>query len=275
MKKRKFLQDIVEKGLDNVTQESLDLLFSSPIDITGVPLPLIKIVLNSCAQGIMKACYDDIVSRRLSKREVDKHNMVFRIAEQEYFRLAVLNHCNSIVDFSDLDYKYAFEVAEHLSLEAMKQCEEEKIKILGKYYGRQFYYANTRWDDMHHIISLVGTLSLRQIIMIKLIIEGFNNIDKELYITNSYACVEINVLLNYGIWSREKLPIETNNTHTIQIKTLLPTIAAKDIYNSLSLEDIPIIEVEKVMKSLQLSTRGCDKGYELYVGELGADAAIQ
>lgn len=74
-----------------------------------------------------------------------------------------------------MDYKYAFEVAENLSLEAMKQSEEEKIKILGKYYSRQFYYAN------------------------------------------SYACIEINILLNYGMWSREKLPVETNNTHTIQI----------------------------------------------------------
>lgn len=270
---RKILQIIGDKGIDNLTQTSLDLLLAS-FGITGIPLATMKIIFNSCVQGIMRNCFDDIISRHLSKREVEKHNMVFNIAEQEFFRLASVNHCNSIVDFSNSYYKYAFEVAEHLSIEAMRQSEEEKIKILGKYYGKQFYYSNTNWGDMHHVISLVGNLSLRQLIMIKLITERFDNVDKELYITNSYACIEINVLLNYGIWSREKLPIETNSTHTIQINSLTPTKVAEDIYNSLSLNDISEDCTQNVIDSLLLNSDSCNQRFELYIGNLGTGAMI-
>ena len=48
---------------------------------------------------------------------------------------------------------YSFEVAEHATTEAIRQSENAKVDILGRYYGRQLYKGNQSWQDMHQIIS--------------------------------------------------------------------------------------------------------------------------
>lgn len=43
----------------------------------------------------------------------------------------------------------AYEVAEHVTLEAIRLNETMKVKVLGRDYGIQFYKGNKDWQGMH------------------------------------------------------------------------------------------------------------------------------
>ena len=164
------------KELSGVTTEhalsEMVAIFNLP---AGLSLKLVQAVVKSGAQHIMGNCYDDIASRSLSVKEEDKHDRVFKIAENIYWELAEKDNVHSMVIYFDESYiQYAFEVAEHVSLEAMRQSESAKIQVLGQFYGRAFYYCDLDWQDMHQIINLCSDMSFRQLVLIKLICEGFN-----------------------------------------------------------------------------------------------------
>ena len=70
------------KELSGVTTEhalsEMVAIFNLP---AGLSLKLVQAVVKSGAQHIMGNCYDDIASRSLSVKEEDKHDRVFKIAE--------------------------------------------------------------------------------------------------------------------------------------------------------------------------------------------------
>lgn len=246
------------KELSGVTTEhalsEMVAIFNLP---AGLSLKLVQAVVKSGAQHIMGNCYDDIASRSLSMKEVDKHDRVFKIAENIYWELAEKDNVHSMVIYFDESYiQYAFEVAEHVSLEAMRQSESAKIQVLGQFYGRAFYYCDLDWQDMHQIINLCSDMSFRQLVLIKLICEGFNGNDPELFITNTSACVETNRLLDYGIWFIEGATFATNNSAKIQLQLLVPTDYAKLLYKVLMLERISDEDVKRTIDSLKLSEFG-------------------
>ena len=127
---------------------------------------------------------------------------------------------------------------------------------LGQFYGRAFYYCDLDWQDMHQIINLCSDMSFRQLVLIKLICEGFNGNDPELFITNTSACVETNRLLDYGIWFIEGATFATNNSAKIQLQLLVPTDYAKLLYKVLMLERISDEDVKRTIDSLKLSEFG-------------------
>ena len=112
----------------------------------------------------------------------------------------------------DSDYlDYVFEVAEHTTIEAIRQSELRKVDVLGRYYGKSLYDSNRDWQDMHQVINMISSLTLRQIVLIRLIVEGFKGFDKKLFIKNPSVCVELNRLKDYGIWRTKEVLIESNN----------------------------------------------------------------
>ena len=77
------------------------------------------------------------------------------------------------------------------------------------------------------MINMAGTLTLRTLVVIRLIVESFDSIDKSLFISNQSACVEINRLKDYGIWKTTSATFGINESSSIQLADLVPTEYAK------------------------------------------------
>lgn len=109
---------------------------------------------------------------------------------------------------------------------------------------------------MHQIITMTGLLTLRQIVMIRLIAEGFPGIDKELCITNPSACVETNRLLDYGIWRTEGAAFGVDDSGRIKLSFLRSTDYAKKVKDALMLDQLSDDDVERTVESLCLMEKG-------------------
>lgn len=227
----------------------------------GLTLGMAQAVVKGALQGVMQNCYDDVQKRNLSNREVMKHNLVFDVAERTYFELAAKSYDISASQAMVLDNTYldqVSEIAEHASLEAIRQSEIKKVSVLGRYYGGEFYKNgwNINFQDMHQMINMVGTLTFRQIVLIRLIAEGFNIIDKKLFIGNPSACVEMNQLLLYGIWQTRGASFGTNNSWAIQIDSIVPTNYSAQVSEALMLERLSDDDVQRTIESLGLTAEG-------------------
>ena len=203
--------------------------------------------------GLIRNCYNDCAQRTLSVRESDKLNQMSTIALQTFRELAEEDNVYAWEMSIDPAYiDYAYEVAEHATLEGIKQSERAKVDIIGRYYGRQLYKGFTDWQDMHQIITMTGLLTLRQIVMIRLIAEGFKGLDKGLCITNPSACVETNRLLDYGIWRTEGALFGTDDSSRIGLSFLRSTDYAKMVNEALMLDRLSEDDVKRTVESLGL-----------------------
>lgn len=207
--------------------------------------------------GLVENCFNDCAQMTLSKNEKKKLNRCFEVALQTFWEQAeqdgvVAWELN--IDSAYIDY--AYEVAEHATLESIRQSEKKKIDVLGRYYGKQFYKGNTNWQDMHQVITMVGNLTFRQIVMIRLINEGFDGFDEKMFISNEAACVEVNRLLDYGIWQTEGATFGTNDSWMIQLNSLIPTFYTEKVCDALMLEKLSDDDVKIVIETLQLTAEG-------------------
>ena len=106
------------------------------------------------------------------------------------------------------------------------------------------------------MIAMAGTLTFRQIVLIRLIKEVFKNVDENLFISNPYACVEVNRLRDYGIWQTEGASFGINESRPIQLKSIRPTIYAEKVCDALMLDRLSDDDVQRTLESLRLTLEG-------------------
>ena len=114
--------------------------------------------------------------------------------------------------------------------------------------GKTFYKGNNDWQDMHQIIMMAGTLTYRQVVLIRLICEGFKGISPEMFVTNPSACVEINRMRDYGLWMTDMAMFKNDASATIQVKLLKPTNYTQMVYDALMLEIASMSGQERIAK---------------------------
>ena len=253
--------NLIRNALTQMTGAATDSAMTDIVSVYNLPMGLsLKIaqaVIKGTMQGVMQNCYDDVTSRQLSNREGEKHIMVFDVAERTFIEQAVNDGVDQmVIVMDDSQLKYAFEVAEHVSLEAIRQSEEKKIEILGRYYGKRFYQGPGDWQDMHQIIMMTGSLTYRQVVLIRLINEGFCGVSQEMFITNPSACVEINRMKDFGLWMTDMAMFKNDSSAGIQIKMLKPTRYTGMVYDALMLEKLSEDDIKRTLESLMISDEG-------------------
>lgn len=207
--------------------------------------------------GLIENCYNDCAQRTLSIRESKKLNQVSKVALQTFRELAEKDGVVAWEMDRDPSYfDYAYEVAEHVTLEAIRQSELKKVDILGRFYGSQFYKGNREWQDMHQMITMAGSLTLRQLIMIHLIADEFDGLDINMFIGNPSACVEINRLKDYGIWQTKGAAFGINESCPLQLGSIIPTYYSEQVCESLMLDRLSQEDVERTIESLRLTSEG-------------------
>ena len=237
-----------------IAEATIDTAFGALAVSAGFPeialLPLVK----GLVLGLIENCYNDYAQRTLSIRETKKLNQVSKVALQTFHELAEKDGVEAWKLNIDASYaEHAYEVAEHATMEAIRQSESAKVDILGRYYGQSFYKRETNWQDMHQMISMVGSLTLRQIVMIRLISEGFKGLDSKLFITNPSACVEINRLKDYGIWQTTGAAFGINESVLPSLEDIIETNYVNQVSEALMLEHLSEEDVLRTIDSLKLS----------------------
>ncbi len=224
----------------------------------GFPADLfISPLAKGLVLGLVSNCFNDCSEMTLSINEKKKLNRVSSAALQTFREMAEKDGVVAWeMNIDPAYFDYAYEVAEHATLEAIKQSEKKKIDVLGRYYGRQFYKGNTDWQDMHQIITMTGLLTFRQLVMIRLISEGFKGLDAKLFIGNPSACVEVNRLKDYGIWQTAGAALGIDETAPLQLGNIYPTYYSDQVCEELMLDRISDEDVQIVTDSLHLTSKG-------------------
>ena len=207
--------------------------------------------------GLIENCYNDYAQRTLSISETKKLNTTSQVALEVFRELSEKDQILAWEISIDPSYEeYAYEVADHVVQEAIRQSEAKKAEVLGWYYGKRIYQGPGDWQDMHQIITMAGTLSFRQIVLIRLINEGFLGIAPEMFITNPSACVEISRMQDYGLWMTDKVTFKDDASAEIQIKVLMPTVYSKMVGEALMLDKLSKEDIKRTLESLSLSEKG-------------------
>jgi len=281
-RKDKYLHNSAKTAIAQGTGTVIGGAFAAIMTSVGHPEVLaLTPFVRGAVIGVMNTCYDDIRERSLSKVENKKVDSVLEIALKTFYELADNDGVTGVsVQMDDGQIDYAFEASEDLMLTAIRQSEHTKVEILGRYYGKEFYKGTANWQDMHQMITMAGALTLRQLVLIRLISEGFKGLDSSLFITNPSACVEINHLRNYGIWRTEGAALGIDESRVIQLSELQPTEYAKMVCDSLMLERLSEEDINRTLDSLLLSRDGSRKElitaeeYRLFARELGGEDLI-
>ena len=248
-------QEITKNLIKEVTGTFADNAFATLMATLGVPFPSVTLPLaKGLVMGLIENCYNNCAQQTLSVKEKEKFNLVTATAANTFSELAKRDGVDiSCCSINEEYYNYAYEVAEHVTLDAIRQSENSKIIILGRFYGSQFYKGNMNWQDMHQIIAMISALTLRQIVMIHLIAHEFEGYDKELFIDNPSACVEVNRLLDYGIWKIRGAPLGTNDSANIQLKNLESTDYAKNVDEAMMLQELSSEDIKRTIEGLRLT----------------------
>ena len=246
----------------NITKEVagaiVDTTFPTLAIAAGFPaITLATPLAKGLVLGLIENCYNDYAQRTLSISETKKMNTTSRVALEVFRELSEKDQVLAWEISIDPSYEeYAYEVADHVIQEAIRQSETKKAEVLGWYYGKRIYEGPGDWQDMHQIITMAGALTFRQIVLIRLICEGFKGYDPEWFITNQSACVEVNRLQDYGLWFTEMARFKDDSSATIQLQMIKPTHYAKMVYEVLMLDRLSDDDVKRTLESLGISEKG-------------------
>lgn len=258
MRKNNNIHNIIRTALAQGGGVAASKAFAALMTAVGFPEAVVVTpFVRGAAIGLMSNCYDDVTNRALSERESEKVNLLSKVSLQTFMELADRDGVTAITMQIDEDQlQYAYEVSEDLMLAAIRQSQAKKVEILGRYYGKTFYEGKIDWQDMHQIIMMAGTLTYRQVVLIRLICDGFIGISSELFVTNPSACVEINRMQDYGLWMTDMAMFKDDASARVQLKLLKPTEYAKMVNDALMLEKLTNDDLKRTIDSLALSDEG-------------------
>ena len=232
--------------------------FAALMTAVGFPeAAVLKPLVQGTTISLMNSCYDDMTKRRLSVRENEKVDLLAETSLRTFMEFAERDGVTAItMQIDEGQLKNAYEVSEELMLTSIRQSQDKKVEILGRYYGKTFYEGKIDWQDMHQIIMMAGTLTYRQVVLIRLIFEGFKDISPEMFVTNPSACVEINRMRDYGLWMTDMAMFKNDASATIQLRLLKPTEYTQMVYDALMLEKLSDEDIKRTIDSLALSDQG-------------------
>lgn len=256
MDKKKLLIDLWDWTTDMVS-------VSTPfLNALGIPItPQSSIIFGKTAKFLMSLGFTEVVhdinTRHLSSMQMEKVDDVTKATIRALYRKIEKNGWDETHPESDQYIQNAVEYAEDILCKAMNESRKKKRELLGNYLGTTLYTINMskpNWENIFYLSSLLNKLTLRQIVITKLIANHFEQLidDKDDWncITNKVVISEVKELSIQNIWI-ELISRQPDPTYlALPLKYILPTDIAVEL--SAAVDEGVHDYTDDVIKSLDL-----------------------
>lgn len=224
---------------------------SSAIIIIGKSL---KMFLKYGIPNVFK----DFQSRPLSPVQKDRLDEVKVETIRTVYRLIEKNGWDDNHPESSLYIQNYIEYADDLVNKAVNESRHTKRLLIGAYLGSTIYTKNCQepdWDNVFYLSSLMDKLTVRQVVLLKLIADEFSMIDERedvICITNKVAISELKEIANQNMWVG-RFSCQPDPTYmAIPLRYICPTDLTKEFISSMLMPNGLQGNVEQTIKSLDL-----------------------
>ena len=229
----------------------------------GIPVtPQATIIIGKSIKMLLKMgiaeVFKDYKSRQLSSMQQKKLDDVTGFTIKTVYQLIEKDGWEDNHPESAQYTQYAVEYAEDVLNKALTESRQSKRMLLGAYLGSTIYtlnFTSPNWDNVFYLSSLIEQLTLRQIILVKLIVDHFNGIkdgEDMICVTDNVVISELKELANQNMWVG-LVSFQPNPTHiAIPLKYMCPTGLAKDFVSYIIIPDSLQENVDRIVKSLDL-----------------------
>lgn len=214
--------------------------------------------------------YDDYSKRQLSQFQLERLNTITHFSIVQFYKLIKQDNW-SFVDHPEAEAytKALYESQDHLIYRALQEAQRTKDELYGCFWGNLIYEHDENWNDLFYIINIFSRLSFRQLLLIKLINEGFAGVDRTLSITNPVVSVEMQELYHLGLWDMLGKYVNPNYNNTQDLFHIKETKFSKSLYDRLSLKEKPYgKEISDLIGEMQLQS-GLPSSQLLWLDENG------
>lgn len=258
MEKKELLDSIMNLSSDVLPTAIVPLLNAMGIPTTPqsmvIATKMAKTMWDIGFVGIIK----DFQDRHLSKMQQTGLDETIMSALDTYYSLMKRDGWNDVHPESAIYIQNAIEYSEDLLSKAINECKKAKRLFLGAYLGSTLYHLNIsspNWENVYYLSSLLNRLTLRQIILIKLVNNHFDRIEDSediVCVTNKVAISELKELANQNMWVG-LISYQPDPTYiAIPLKYMYPTELAKELIGSILIPDSIEQSVNDIIESLDL-----------------------
>lgn len=196
--------------------------------------------------------YEDVKSRQISDWQSTRLKDIIRKTKSEFITLANKHNCqlDTYTEEPLWDQNF-YEAGVHILFEAINESQSKKIDVFARFWAHLIFFNKSDWDNIHLITSIISKLTYRQIVLIRIIHDGFLG-KKDKQITNSNVCVELNSLLDYGVWSTSGAGLGIDNSAPITLNELEKTSYCDYLYEILMLSELPDEDIKSVIMACEI-----------------------
>ncbi len=256
-----------QKGnLTEIIDWTTDIISSSSPILNALGIPLtpqatiivgktLKLFLNTGVGGI----FNDFRSRQLSSMQKDKLDDLEKVSLKTVYKMIENNGWDESHPETALYTQNYIEYAEDLVNNAINESRQAKRLFLGAYLGSTIYtlnVTNPNWENVYYLSSLINKLTIRQILLLKLISENFDSVNDGyedfMCITDRVAISELKELSSQNMWVG-LISYMPNPTHiAIPLKYIVPTELCKNLVSATPMPESLNVNVDEIIKSLEL-----------------------
>lgn len=258
MEKKRLLDSIKD-----LSGEVLPTAIAPMLNALGIPATPQSLVIASKMTKIMwdigfVGIIKDYLDRHLSIMQQNRLDETTMSALGTYYSLMERNGWNDVHPESAIYIQNAIEYSEDLLNKAINESRKAKRSFLGAYLGSTLYSLNItspNWENAFYLSSLINRLTLRQIILVKLITDRFTMIEDDedlICVTNKVVISELRELSGQNMWVG-LISYQPDPTYiAIPLKHMCPTQLAEELLSATPLPASIDGSIDNVVKSLNL-----------------------
>lgn len=236
---------------------------STPVlNALGIPVtPQTTIIIGKTIKLLLQMGFPMVLkefqSRPFTPAQKERVEEINEIAIRTIYDLIEKRGWENSHSESTLYTQNCVEYVEDLYNKAINESRRAKRLLLGAYLGSTLYALNTskpNWNNVFYLSSLIEGLTMRQIVILKLIVEQFNGIDDNeedlICITNKVAISEIKDLESRSMWVGIVRSMPDPTYLAIPLKYMSPTDLAKELVGIIHISDALHEYMKEIISSL-------------------------
>lgn len=224
------------------------------IPISSLPGAALSSIVKHGAQACMNKVYDDIKARQLSSMQINRVEQVLYYAQTAYYEMVDKQGWELSHPESGAYLSAHIEACEHTVINAINESQSKKIPFEGYLFASQYFSQNKDFDNFHMAANLLFKMTWRELVLVSIINDDWLDVEKDQYITNPAACVEVYDLVTWGLVKPNEGWVIENNSKPVHLSEISITEFGTMLSMSLLLEKITDQEKKKVIDSLQLTS---------------------